>query len=415
MVAKLSRRLVISWVIVEFIITSSCSLVSAEDQLVVPVAWADTISFLGHAEGGIAFNANAPAGRQNFGNPYTDKADAPQLNQLVMGIQRPINSQSGLWDIGFKLQGLFGTDARYSQNYAETDHLIHSRNQFNVAEATISLHAPYITERGLDLKIGQFPSPMGAEAIDASANPLYSHSYIYFFGTPEKNAGILSTLHATAFLDLFAGFDTGVNGGITKNGDLNQSLKGQFGFGLNLLQGNLTVAGYSHIGAENPPNQPHIPNGALRYINDITTTWKIQDTLTLINDLNYMQDDSINAIGYGMAQYATYILNDHWSITGRGEVWRDNSNFFVAAYPGNFDYVNSSRGLANAIITASHATTYSEWTVGLTYKPDVPKSIEGVMIRPEFRYDRALNGSRPFNNNRDVGSLTPAIDIIIPF
>ena len=377
-----------------------------------PAAWADTIKFYGHAEGGIAFNAASPNNNENFGSLFTDKSNQLQLNQLMLTVERPIDPAVQKLDIGFKLQGMFGTDARYTHSLAETDHLIHSKNQFDFNEATVNVHLPEVFEGGVDVKIGQFPSPMGAEIIDATGNSLYSHSYIFNFGLPFKNTGVLFTAHVNPIVDLSAGLDTGVNGGITGNGDINHSVKGQFGVGLNLLGGDLTVVALSHIGEENP--QSLVPGGGLRYLNDITTTYKVNDKLTLTNDVNYIQDDGLRAIGYGMAQYASYALNDHVTLVARGEIWRDNNGSFVGAYPAYFDATSGERGLTNSSYTVS-PTTYSELTLGVTYKPEVPKAIEGFSIRPELRIDHSLNGTHPFNDGKDGTSFTPAIDVVLPF
>lgn len=380
-------------------------------------AWFDTLEFSGHIEGGVTFNANTPAGAPNVGHLFTDKADQPVLNQLFLTMERPFDPQSPIFNVGFKLQAMFGSDSRYTHGYAQFDHLIRNRNQLDINEATIRAHAPILTEGGVDIKIGQFPNPMSPEFIDASQNALYSHSYIFNFGIPLKQTGFLTTTHVTPLLDIYAGLDTGVNSFVTKNGYNNDFIKGQFGFGLNLMGGDVAIVGLTHIGAENPKSAGY-SRDTLRYLNDINVTWKVNDKLTLINDVNYIQDDGPGAIGYGMAQYAIYQLNDHISLVGRGEVWRDNSGFFAAAFPGQFDYVNSERGLP-ATVYALPRTTYGAITLGANIKPDVPKSIEGFVIRPELRVDYSLNGSKPFNIKNGVGrddiSFTPAVDVIVPF
>ncbi len=68
------------------------------------------------------------------------------------------------------------------------------------------------------------------------------------------------------------------------------------------------------------------------------------------------------------------------------------------------------------LLTASKPTTYSEYTVGITYKPTwLPSQLSTAMLRPEFRYDRALNSSRPYNDGHDRGSVTLATDLILGF
>lgn len=377
-----------------------------------PPEWADAIKHYGHAEAGVAFNPASPSNNENIGDLFTDKSNQLQLNQLAYTVERPIDSTSSKLDLGFKVQAMFGSDARYTHSLAEFDHLVHSKYQLDVVEAHVDAHVPVLTAGGIDIKAGQLVSPMGAEVIDATGNSLYSHSYIFNFGTPLKNTGILTISHVSPLLDLYAGLDTGVNGGITADGDMNHEVKGQFGFGLNMLGGNLTVLALSHIGAENSPKI--IPGGGLRYLNDVTTTYKVNDKLTLTNDLNYIEDDGAHAIGYGMAQYATYALNDKWTLIGRGEVWRDNSGFFVSADPAYFDAANAQRGLTNTALAVPR-TTYGALTLGANYKPEVPKAIEGFVIRPELRIDQSLNGSKPFNVGKDSTSFTPAVDVVVPF
>ena len=415
-VDRLKSRLAVT-VSVAGILAAVSIPVMADDVAPTLSSWADSIKFSGHIDGGITTNPSVDAGKQNFGALFQDKANQVLLNQLMGTIQRPVDSTSSSYDVGFTLTGMYGSDARYTHSFSEFDHLIHDRNQIDVVQATIDLHAPVLPQlldSGIDLKIGEFPSPMGAEVIDSTANYLYSHSYIFNFGVPYKNTGFLATAHVNPMLDLYAGLDTGVNAFVGAHGYNNDFVKGQFGFGLNLMDGNLTILGFSHIGEENPSNLTGLQPGGLRYLNDITTTWKATPDLTLTTDVNYIQDDGLGAIGYGVAQYAVYTLNDHVTLVGRAEVWRDNSGAFVAAFPGDFDFVNAERGLPSTSITASR-TTYGAVTVGVNYKPEVPKAIEGLVIRPEFRIDDALSGNKPFNSGRDDVSVTPAIDIVIPF
>lgn len=384
---------------------------------VAPAAWADSVKISGHVEGGVTFNPRETAGADNLGALFEDKANQVVLNQAMITAQRAIDPASAAFDFGFTLQGMFGTDARYTHGFNEADHLFRGRDQVDIVEASVSAHLPVLSdlfEHGVDVKIGQFPSPMGAEVIDATGNYLYSHSYIFNFGVPYKNTGALATGHVNSILDLFAGLDTGVNAWVGSKGYNNDLVKGQFGFGLNLLEGNLTVLGFSHIGAENPANLVGVPRNALRYLNDITATYKVNPDLTLTTDVNYIADDGLGAIGYGVAQYAVYALNEKISLIARAEVWRDNSGAFVASFPGNFDFVNAERGLPSTAVGGGR-TTYGAITLGANFKPDVPKPLEGLVIRPEFRVDDALNGTRPFNNGRDHVSVTPAVDFVFSF
>ena len=353
-------------------------------------------------EAGITANADQPHSGVNSGHLFTDKANQLVLNQLLVTAEKPLDTNATDYALGYRLQGMVGTDARYTHFLGELDTSIKDRTQLDIVEAWANIHTPWLTDGGVDFKIGQFVTYLGAETIDPSGNTFYSKSYIFNFGIPLKHTGVMAITHVNPTLDIYTGFDTGVNTSLG-DGDNNGSLAFQGGFGLNnLAGGKLTVLALTHIGPENPclnaPSNVHC-NSDLRYLNDIVLTYKASDTWTFVTELNYIHEDAFKADGYGAAQYATYALNDQVSIGGRAEIWRDDENFFVAGFPGNRDFVNLERGFAleKPLLAASGPTTYGEFTLGLTYKPPVPAPIQNLMIRPEIRFDDALNGTKAFN------------------
>jgi len=93
---------------------------------------------------------------------------------------------------------------------------------------------------------------------------------------------------------------------------------------------------------------------------------------------------------------------------------RPNAGAFVAAFPGNLDFVNSERGFPATTISGGR-TTYGALTFGVNYKPEVPKAIEGFVIRPEIRYDQSLNSTRPFDTGTSDHQVTLGADFILPF
>jgi hypothetical protein len=122
-----------------------------------------------------------------------------------------------------------------------------------------------------------------------------------------------------------------------------------------------------------------------------------------------------SANAFGVAQYVSYALNDTLTLNGRVEVYRDDNNFFVASFPNNNSFVSAEQGFSFGV-GAPHPTTYSEITLGVTYKPaGLPAVISGLLIRPEVRYDQALTNTHPYNGGRDNGSFTVASDFVLTF
>ncbi|WP_244532463.1 outer membrane beta-barrel protein [Methylocapsa palsarum] len=405
-----------------------------------PPSWWDTFTIGGAIDAGLLVNPVYPANGLNFGHLFTDKANSLMLNQAMLTVQRPIDPTSKDYDYGFKIQGFYGSDARYTHFLGEGEYWINGRYQLDVVEANAQVHLPWLFSGGIDVKAGQFPTLLGAEVIPAGDNLLYSHSYIFNFGVPLKLTGVAAVAHIVPEIDVYAGFNTGVNTTIAWPGDNNGGVGFEGGIGLNLMGGALTVLATTNIGPQNPATPVGIagcggcaPSSTLRFLNDMVVTWKATDKLTFITDMNWIHDDAAGGLdGFGIAQYAAYAINDWLKIVGRAEVWRDNNNFFVSSLgaPGNFNYVNSEHGYLNfggyppAGAFAPAPTTYLELTAGLNITaPPIPNVfglpdaawIKSVTLRPEIRYDASLNNTTPFDVGTRSSQLTFGGDIVVKF
>lgn len=222
-------------------------------------------------------------------------------------------------------------------------------------------------------------------------------------------------------------------------------------------------------------------NDAIRSWNNLTTTWKATDRLTFITDISFMLESGWNpstggipqsqwniangilaaagvnngagqyygyapakpmgATAYGVAQNVSYKFDDTFLLKGRLEYFRDANNFFVSAFPGYFDAANVQKGFwcpscINRTYTtlpgfspygtstqagkAYTGTSYLALTVGTTITPKLPDNVPyltGLMIRPELRWDQAVNGTQPFFNKSGMSSSQGMfnMDIILPF
>ena len=364
----------------------------------------------GWVDNGITFNPASPADNQNFGRFFDDRVNEPLLNQLVINFERALAPQPGQFDWGFKLQFMYGSDARFIHslglfsNTAGT-----SIVQPDLPEAYLSLHFPFISEGGLDLKLGKFVTLEGAETIDPRTNFFYSHTYIFDFGIPFNHTGGLAIFHATKWLDLYSGITRGVNTSIEDNND---SVSFHGGVGLNLLDGKLTILATTSIGPETPNN-----NHDQSYFNDIAITAKITDKFTSLTDLNYALNEVSDAQAFGIAQYFTYAITT-WLTAGiRGEIFWDDDGFYVFSFANTHDPMRALEGepTIDPRTVGGGKTTYGAITAGLNIKPPMPKPLAGLAIRPEIRYDCSLNDTRPFNNSSDRDQFTAGIDFIVIF
>ncbi len=389
--------------------TILASIASAGEPTVSPTP-ESRFKISGWIESGIAFNPDSPQDNQNFGRLFDDRANEPLLNQVVINFERALAPQPGEFDWGFKLQFMYGSDARFIHSLGLFDDTAAtSILQPDLVEAYLNLHFPIITEGGLDLKLGKFVTLEGAETIDPRTNFFYSHTYIFNFGIPFNHTGALATWHATSHLNLVAGLTRGVNTSVDDNND---SVAFHGGIGLDLNEGKLAISVATHIGPETPNN-----NHDQRYLNTITTTWKITDKLTSITDLNYAHDAGADADAYGVAQYLTYAINSWLTAGVRGEIFRDDKGFYVVSFANDHDPMRALEGepTIDPRTLGGGKTSYGAITVGVNMKPSMPKPIAGLTIRPELRFDRALNGTQPFNDSNERNQFTAGIDVIVGF
>ncbi|NDB70105.1 MAG: porin, partial [Methylocystaceae bacterium] len=222
-------------------------------------------------------------------------------------------------------------------------------------------------------------------------------------------------------------------------------------------------------------------NSAIRSWNNLTTTWKATDRLTFITDISLMVETGWNpstggvpqkawgvanqalanvggnigpgtyygmapaspmgATAYGIAQNVSYKFDDTFLLKARMEYFRDANNFFVSAFPGYFDAANVQHGFwcpscinrtyttlpgfspfgsGTQVGKAYTGTSYLALTVGTTITPKLPDNVPyltGLMIRPELRWDQAVNGTTPFFNRSGMSSSQGMfnMDIILPF
>ena len=221
-------------------------------------------------------------------------------------------------------------------------------------------------------------------------------------------------------------------------------------------------------------------NSAIRSWNNLTTTWKATERLTFITDISFMYGSGWNpsafgfpyktwplmnaALGaqnpandsffgsaparpmgvtaYGVSQNISYKVDDMWLLKARLEYFRDSNNFFVSAFPGYYGNANAQHGFwdpgvinrnvtrlpggwnpagsATQIGTAYTGTSYLALTVGATLTPKLPRSlsyVDGVMVRPEFRWDQAINGTAPFfsRSGMSASQMLLNLDVIVPF
>lgn len=385
------------------IIATACAPEARADEHIFATSsnpWLRDVTLSGLLDGGITANPARPHDSINVGNVIGERANQAQLNQFELTLEKITNPTIPVYQIGFTLQGMYGSDPRYLHPFGAPKHLIKGRYQLVPAQAHIDVHLPLLTKNGIDLQAGILQSPMGSEPFDPLTRPFYTLAYTTQYSEPVEHIGAMAYWHINPTLNIDVGIDSGNQTTIGQNNN-HSAAAGYIGFSLNnLAHDKLNITGMSRIGPESTTNRHGDPKKAQRYWNDLFASYAVTDKLVMTGDINFLHDDGIHANAFGLFSLLNYKLSSSFDLNYRGEIYRDTS------------------GLITGSTTPSGAplpTTFGALTLSITYKPTLGHDIHIFEIRPEIRFDRALNGRRIFNDHRNMGMFTFGGDMMIGF
>jgi hypothetical protein len=365
-------------------------------------AW--RISIGGWLEQGITFNAQEPPSRYNGPLATNDRHADYQLNQLWIYLVRPTNTGGCGFDIGGRIDLVYGTDWRYGINYGLEDRINGLSQNYGLVLPQFYLE---VAVNRLTVKLGHFAPHLEYEAVPAILNPFYSHSYSYGYTIPQLVTGMLAIYQLTGQVSLEAGFHRGW----MMFDDNNENLDVMAGLSWKSRSGDTEVAYDITVGPQDEAGQQD------RFIYSLVLRQRLTPRLqyVLVHNLGW-ENDAVtwaeagprDAEWYGINQYLIYSLSPELSAATRIEWLRDDDGVRVAGV-GN---LVPGKGWA---ALPGFAGDFYEWTVGLNWRPT-----PNWLIRPEIRWDwydgtRNLQGQLPFDDGSSDHQFTFATDVILTF
>ena len=367
-------------------------------------------------------NGKPPSGI-NFGVNPNNLANSWMGNQYYLIAERLLKQDETL-NFGFRFDNLFGNDAQFNHSNGIFDrtYKINSFRQYDPAQYYVEAHLPIVTEGGIDVKVGRFYTLAGYEVVPATGRPLLSVPYMFNYGQPFTHSGVLTTWHYNKNINIYNaainGWDRQFNGkyvwgymgGFSFTTDDNKtSFTSIFIEGPNQFPTFLSPARNPvyPTGQVVPPTQfqgkqnpGYTSNDRFLITNVLTHKWSDKLTQVLESDIAwetnipFAQDLGLsgnfnrqNAQWYGFGNWFLYGFNEKLTGVWRSEIFRDNNG-----------------------VRTGYATNFSEFTLGLIYKP---KSY--IWIRPEARYDFTNGGTKAYNDGTRSSQFTLAIDAILLF
>ncbi len=346
----------------------------------------------GWLEGGIYGNqygapSNGPIGLRNIGDGFT-------ADQVWGYAERKTDTKGCGWDIGGRVDYLFGVDGPQTQSFGDRsfDFDWNTSAQYGFAMPQIYAEVAY---NDLKVKIGHFYTPIGYEVVQSPQNFFYSHSYSHTFGEPFTHTGFLGDYAYNEKVHLYGGWVDGWDEGFADRDNGSMFLGG---FSSNLSE-KATFAWYVSAGRLGDGTAFAGAASGDLYYNCFIFTYKLTEKWTYIFEHDLGSNSNVNPRTgvdnqwYEVDNYLTYKINDCWSLGGRAEWFQDPQGARVSA---------GSRG------------NYFAITGGVNYKPHA-----NITIRPELRYDWfdgfAGTTVQPFNNGAASTQLSGGFDMIFTF
>jgi hypothetical protein len=355
----------------------------------------------GWLQQGLTLNGQVPNDRLNGPVATNDRSAEWQMNQAWLFFERAVQRDGEGWDLGGRLDMIYGSDARFGLNWGLENRINGENQPYGLVIPQMYAEVAY---NALSVKVGHFAGLLSYEQVPAVANFFYSHSYAMAMTEPLLVTG----LTANYILDEHWSVDAGFNRGWMMFEDLNQSLDFMGGLRWQNSDKSTAIRYMLDVGPQDPLGRQDRYAGSLLLERQVTEKFRY----VLQHNHGIERHGDRRTLGdaqwYGLCQYFFYTIDPKWSAGMRVEWLRDNDGLFYGAgnVPGNGRAWQGGPGFAG---------NWYEITWGLNYRP-----CGNMVIRPELRYDwyggtRDLKGDLPYDDGNKSYQFTLAADMIITF
>ena len=359
----------------------------------------------GWVEQGITLDAWNPADRFNGPIFTNDRSGEYQMNQAWFYFVRPTKTDGCGFDIGGRVDVVYGEDWRFGQCSGLETRIDDPNNFYGLVLPQFYLEVAY---NDLTVKMGHFATLTSLEVVPAPLNFFYSHTYLMGgYYDPLLVTGLQAEYKLNDHWTAIGGFNRGWQMYENSNDTLNflggakwASEDKKSSLSVMVSAGpTMTFAGFHDV-----------DECIMVYTHQFSERfWSgTQVTVGRENDgsvITANRDDQ----WYGFEQIFTYKLNPKWSAGLRYEWVQDNQGSRVA---GIGNVLGTDRGWTGA---PGFAGPFSDLSLGLNYRPNA-----NLVLRPEVRWDwygGGPNGAAelPFDDFQHSSQFTAAMDLIFTF
>ena len=337
-----------------------------------------------YGEGAIPLDRNLEA---FSGNSYLLMSKHPSdfsVYQAWLGVAKGADTSRG-FDWGFNADVLFGTDAKYGQNFGDQT-FDYGWGSGDYHTSIIQLYAT-LGYKDLQFRIGKFATGMTHEALPCVAT--FFHSYAFnCYNLPLHVSGVMADYSVNKQLSVSGGWNTGQQNSFENPAGDNAFLgkvvytpSDRFKMTYNLY------AGKTHGPEDTATNVSQSVSVAM----NLNSKWLYMIETAWVD--NRYNDSDANSSYIGINQHLIYTFNDRWAAGLRGEWTRGNGTLFDPTEDG-------AGGNLYAL------------TLGANWTPN-----KWLIVRPELRHDWSVynDGFRPFANGTQANQLSGGGSFIVKF
>jgi Putative beta-barrel porin-2, OmpL-like. bbp2 len=360
---------------------------------------------------GFTANYDRPANKFNLPLTFNDRANEYQMNQLYVSLGRKVTDCGDCWDLGGRVDLLYGTDYFFTTargletnedgspkwNGSDGPRNGGAADLYGLAlpQAFAEVYIPMFT--GITVKLGHFYTPVGYEGVMAPENFFYSHAYTHQYGEPFTHTGVLAQIPLSDSFGSFFGY--------TQGWDTFEDPNNQPGF----LAGctwnpddSSSIAVAVHTGDEDAAGLNNRSMYSFVFSNQVTDKVKY----VFQHDFGMEANAEIDLAGnldsakwYGINQYLYYEASQCVTLGTRVEWFRDQDNARVLGIPDEARVAGGNY-------------------FGLSFGANC-KFARRFVLRPEIRYDWSdvvpPGSVGMYDGFSDDDQFTMATDLIFRF
>jgi hypothetical protein len=288
------------------------------------------------------YNSNQPSGRTNQYHNFDINSGQFGLNMIELVADKTPDATASR--VGYHIALGFGQ----AMNQVNATEIGPGGTELNFDQYLKEGYLEYLAPvgKGLQINVGKFVTPAGAEVIESKDNWNYTRGILFAWAIPYFHYGMSGKYTFNSKFALTGYLVNGWNNSVDNNSGKTTGFSAAW-----TPNSKFTLIQNYLVG----PEQLDF-NGNFRHLYDTVLIYNATPKLSLMANYDYGHDRLMNSPSSvhwsGIAGYIKYAMNDKWTVAGRGEYFNDHDGFETGATQNLSEFtVTLQRMLAAKIIS----------------------------------------------------------------